>query len=176
MNIKPPSATEPAMAREDCDFFEWNPEKKLIKTIRLYQRIINLNKYILPLAYLAKVLAIIRHRFWSIVCGAEIPLNTSLGGGLILKHGQGVVIHPQSSLGPNCLIMSGVVIGTRGGTGVPRLGGNVNIGSGAKLLGDIVIGDNVVIGANAVVIHDVPSDSTVVGIPARVLGKDRLVK
>ncbi len=112
---------------------------------------------------------VLRHRFWSIATGADIPLNALIGGGLLIPHPNGIVIHPDSEIGPNCLIFQQVTIGHSGG-GVPRIGGHVDIGAGAKLLGPITIGDHVRVGANAVVTHDVPSGKTVAGIPARIIG------
>ena len=103
------------------------------------------------------------------VCGSDIPLNSKIGGGLLLPHPNGVVIHPRSSIGPNCLIFSQVTIGSRSGDEFPQIGGHVDIGTGAKILGGVKIGDHVRIGANAVVINDVPSFSDVVGVPARVI-------
>jgi serine O-acetyltransferase len=110
------------------------------------------------------------HRFWSAVTGADIPLNTSIGGGLLIPHPNGIVIHPEARIGPNCLILQQVrrgVGGTR--TGTPQLGGHVDIGAGAKVLGGIVLGDHSKIGANAVVLSHVPSHATAVGIPAKVI-------
>ena len=99
-----------------------------------------------------------------------MPLGTKLGGGLVLLHPEGVVIHPKSVLGPNCLILSGVTLGTGGPIrGVPTIGGHVDIGTGAKVLGGVRIGDHVKIGANAVVITDVPTGATAVGVPARII-------
>jgi serine O-acetyltransferase len=105
--------------------------------------------------------AVLRHRFWSAVCGCDIPLNSRLGGGLALPHPNGVVIHPDAVIGPNCMVFQQVTIGTGPKPGVPTLGGHVDVGSGAKILGGVTIGDHVVIGANSVVISDVPSGYSV---------------
>ena len=113
---------------------------------------------------------VLRHRFWSVVTGAEIQLNSHLGGGLLLPHPNGVVIHPAAEIGVNCLIFQQVTIGYGGKRlGVPKLGGHVDVGAGAKILGGVVIGDHAKIGANAVVLDDVPAWATAVGIPARVI-------
>jgi serine O-acetyltransferase len=86
-------------------------------------------------------LAVLRHRFWTAVTGADIPLNCTLGGGLLLPHPNGVVIHPDARIGPNCIVFQQVTIGSSGSKpGVPKLGGAVEIGAGAKLLGGIVVG------------------------------------
>ena len=95
-------------------------------------------------------------------------LGCGIGGGLLLPHPNGVVIHADVEIGPNCLIFQQVTLGARHGR-VPRLGGHVDIGAGAKLLGGIVVGDDALIGANAVVLDDVPAGATVVGIPAKVV-------
>ena len=101
--------------------------------------------------------------------GADVPLNARLGGGLVLPHPNGVVIHPGATIGPNCMIFQQVTIGANRGR-VPAVGGHVDIGAGAKLLGGVKVGDHARIGANAVVLCDVPEGSTAVGVPAIVLG------
>jgi serine O-acetyltransferase len=78
------------------------------------------------------------------------------------------VIHPEAEVGPNCLIFQQVTIGAGDG-GVPRLGGHVDIGAGAKVIGTVTIGNHARIGANAVVVTDVPEGATAVGVPARII-------
>jgi serine O-acetyltransferase len=112
---------------------------------------------------------VLHHRFWSAVCGADIPLNSQLGGGLILTHPNGIVIHPGAKVGVNCLIFQQVTIGVGTIPGLPTIAGHVDIGAGAKILGGIHIGAHAMIGANAVVLQDVPGGATAVGIPARIL-------
>lgn len=85
-----------------------------------------------------------------------------------MPHPNGIVIHPAAVVGPNCLIFQQVTIGHRA-EGVPTIGGHVDIGAGAKILGPVTIGDHAIIGANAVVLIDVPSGATAVGIPASLL-------
>lgn len=143
---------------------EWNPGKRLLSSLRDYQRHATMPGV---WAQLRKKWAVLRHRFWSAVSGADIPLNCQIGGGLLLPHPNGVVIHPDARIGPNCLLFQQVTLGTQGGGGTPVLGGHV--GAGAKILGGVTIGAHAVIGANAVVLHDVPSDAVAVGVPARVL-------
>lgn len=149
------SATEPDWSRERRRPGEWHPGKALLASIRDYQRHRGLRKK----------LAALRHRFWSAVSGADIPLNTLIGGGLLIPHPNGIVIHPDVTIGPNCLIFQQVTIGAT--DGVPAIGGHVDIGAGAKVLGAITVGDHARIGANAVVLTDVPAGATMVGIPAR---------
>ncbi len=112
--------------------------------------------------------AVLRHRFWSAITGAEIPLGTRIGGGLLLPHPNGIVIHPDAIIGPNCLIFQQVTLGG-GDNGAPLIGGHVDIGTGAKILGGVIVGDHAKIGANAVVLEDVPAFATAVGIPARMI-------
>ena len=101
------------------------------------------------------------------VSGADIPINTQIGGGLLIPHPNGIVIHSAAVIGPNCLIFQQVTIGDA--DGIPTIGGHVDIGAGAKVLGAITVGDHARIGANAVVLRDVPEGATMVGIPARAL-------
>jgi serine O-acetyltransferase len=115
-------------------------------------------------------IAVLRHRFWSAVTGAEIPLGTRIGGGLLLPHPNGIVVHPDSTIGPNCLIFQQVTLGGAEG-GAPHIGGHVDIGTGAKILGGVTIGDHAKIGANAVVLRDVPAFATAVGIPAHIVNE-----
>ncbi|MGD9891603.1 MAG: serine O-acetyltransferase [Dehalococcoidia bacterium] len=91
---------------------------------------------------------------------------TDIGGGLYLPHGN-VVVDGMVSIGRNCVIAPWVTIGTNGTVAGPQIGNDVFIGTGAKVLGAIHVGDRARIGANAVVIENVPPDTTVVGIPAK---------
>ena len=103
--------------------------------------------------------------------GADIPLRCRIGGGLLLPHPNGVVIHPDAEIGPNGLIFQQVTLGARHGR-VPKLGGHVDVGAGAKLLGGLIVGDDALIGANAVVLKDVPPGATALGIPAVSIGPE----
>lgn len=160
---QPISSHDPDWSREALAPREWNPGKRLLASIRDYQRLAHRPG---PLALFRKRLAVLRHRFWSAVSGADIPLNAHIGGGLLLPHPNGVVIHPLAHIGPNCLIFQQVTLGTRGGAEAPVLGGHVDVGAGAKLLGRIHVGAHAVIGANAVVLTDVPTGASAVGVPA----------
>jgi len=161
------SATEPDWRREQRIKNMYEPWKRLLVVIRRYQRIKAGYGFRILLPFL-----VLLHRFWSAVCGADIPLNSHLGGGLILTHPNGIVIHPGAKIGVNCLIFQQVTIGVGSIPGLPSIGGHVDIGAGAKILGGIHIGDHAKIGANAVVINDVPAGATVVGIPARIIKGD----
>ena len=160
------SATEPDWTREQCRGF-WDPGRRLLRSIRRYQHWRSSEKVVAPLVRRYWVL---QHRFWSVVTGADIPLNVQIGGGLLIPHPNGIVIHPHTRIGPNCLIFQQVTVGTRDGEGPPILGGHVDVGAGAKCLGAIRLGDRAKVGANAVVLENVPASATVVGIPARALG------
>ena len=141
----------------------WDPGRKLLLAIRRYQYW--RARHGVGATCLCKWV-LLRHRFWSVVTGADIPVTTAIGGGLLIPHPNGIVIHPQSQIGVNCLIFQQVTIGTRG-PGLPIIGGHVDIGAGAKILGPVNIGAHARIGANAVVIGNVPAGVTAVGIPAK---------
>ncbi len=104
--------------------------------------------------------------------GIEIHPGAMIGCGLFIDHGSGVVIGETTVIGDNCTIYQGVTLGGTGkhsGKRHPTLGSNIMIGAGAKVLGPITIGDNSKIAAGAVVLYDIPDNSTAVGIPARVV-------
>jgi serine O-acetyltransferase len=111
----------------------------------------------------------VKFRLLSIHLGFTIPPNTC-GPGLCLPHYGTIVISPSAKLGENCKLHVCVNIGLKNGK-APAIGNNVYIGPGAKLFGGISIGDNVVIGANAVVNRDVPDNVSVAGVPARIIGE-----
>ncbi|MFQ5564412.1 MAG: serine O-acetyltransferase [Parvularculaceae bacterium] len=144
----------------------WDPGRKLLKTIRDYQRLEGAPG---PLAAARRRMIRLRHRFWSTVTQCDISLSCRIGGGLLLPHPNGIVIHPQALIGETCLIMQQVTLGQTHEVGAPVLGKNVFVGAGAKLFGAITVGDYARIGANAVVLEDVPANATAVGVPARVI-------
>jgi len=159
------SARVPDWSRESKPFWSWNPSRSLLASLRAYERASG--RHGIGAAAMRKV-AVVRHAFWSVVTGADIPLGCRLGGGLLLPHPNGVVIHPEAEVGPNCLLFQQVTLGDVRGA-APRLGGHVDVGAGAKILGAVVVGDDVLIGANAVVLCDVPPGATAVGVPARLV-------
>lgn len=161
------SATEPDWDRERIQKGKYEPWKRLLAVIRRYQKAQEDGEI-----RLLRPLLVLQHRFWSCVCGADIPLITKLGGGLIMTHPNGIVIHPQAEVGVNCLILQQVTIGVSDGPGVPSIGGHVDIGAGAKILGNIRIGDHARIGANSVVLQDIPEGATAVGIPAQIIRRN----
>ena len=104
--------------------------------------------------------------------GIEIHPGATIGRGLVIDHGMGVVIGETAEIGNDCTIYQGVTLGGTGkdlGKRHPTLGNNVMVGAGAKVLGPMTIGDNAKIAAGAVVLAEVPSNSTAVGIPAKVV-------
>ena len=155
------SANEPDWSRERKRALQWDPGRSLLASIRAYQNG----------GWLTRKIAVLRHRFWGVVTGAELPLTGKIGGGLLIPHPNGIVIHPDAVIGPNCLIFHQVTLGTREGRGAPVIGGHVDIGAGAKILGDVRIGDHARIGANAVVLCDVPEGAAAIGIPAKLHGR-----
>ncbi len=114
-------------------------------------------------------------QFARFLTGIEIHPGARIGRGLFIDHGMGVVIGETSIIGENVTLFQGVTLGGTGkekGKRHPTLGNNIVVGAGAKILGNITIGDNVNIGSNAVVIRDVPANSTVVGVPGRVVRQE----
>lgn len=109
-------------------------------------------------------------RYIRVIYSCELPTNLKLGKGVVLKHnGLGVVIHPDAIIGENTQIYQNVSIAGRNNRGTPIIGKNVFIGCGACILGGVKIGDNVSIGANAVVLDDIPENAVVVGVPGKVI-------
>ena len=100
--------------------------------------------------------------------GLDIPIGTDIGGGLYIAHPVGTVVTAKR-IGENCSIIAAVTIGMRNEWAFPDIGDRVFVGAGARVLGGITVGDDAMIGANAVVIDDVPAGMTVVGIPARIV-------
>ena len=122
--------------------------------------------YINKLFFLARLISQIS-RFFT---GIEIHPGAKIGRGLVIDHGMGVVIGETAEIGDNVLLYHGVTLGGTGkdkGKRHPTVGNNVVIGAGAKVLGPIYIGSNSKIGANSVVLNNVPEGATAVGIPAK---------
>ncbi len=110
--------------------------------------------------------------------GIELPYSAKLGQGVVIEHQSGIVIHGNCVIGDGCYIRQGCTLGNRTLDRVqdaPVLGRGVNVGAGAKLLGAVRVGDGAVIGANAVVLKDVPAGAVAVGVPAVVKGVKAVV-
>ncbi|WP_276311151.1 serine O-acetyltransferase [Paenibacillus nanensis] len=121
-----------------------------------------------PLYFLALVI-LQRYKY---KYGIGISPSTKIGKGFYIGHFGGIVVNSNATIGENCVIMQGVTIGAsnRGATkGVPTIGNNVYIGAGAKIIGNVRVGNYAAIGANAVVTKDVPDHAVVGGIPAKII-------
>jgi len=109
------------------------------------------------------------------ITGIEIHPGATIGKGLVIDHGMGVVIGETAEIGDGCTIYQGVTLGGTGkdvGKRHPTLGNHVMVGAGAKVLGPVVIGDNSKVAAGAVLLQDIAENSTAVGIPAKVVRKE----
>lgn len=121
--------------------------------------------------YLCRV---ILHKY-SLKYGILIPYNTCIGPGLYIGHYGGIVINDKVIIGSNCNINHGVTIGIKYGgenPGVPIIGDRVYFGPGSKVIGGILLGDDVAVGANAVVVKSAPKSSVVVGVPAHIISSN----
>ena len=135
---------------------------------RISHQLWKTNVPIYPMKLIARVLSQLNRS----LTGIEIHPGANIGKGVFIDHGMGVVIGETSEIGDRCLLYQGVTLGGTGkesGKRHPTLENNVVVGAGAKVLGDICIGTNTRIGAGSVVVKDVDSNSTVVGIPGRVV-------
>lgn len=141
----------------------WDPPRRLLRAIRSYQK---WRRRRGPVAWLLRKLAVLSHRFWSVITASDIPISSNIAGGLLLIHPVGIVIHPTAEIGPNCLILQNVTL-----VGGVRLLGHVDIGAGAVVVRAVTIGRHAKIGANAVVTTDIPDYATAIGVPARVIVK-----
>jgi len=123
-----------------------------------------------PLRFLAE-------RFIEITCGISIPARCRIGKGLRIHHFGGIILHSTVELGDNCTLYHDVTIGDRGGSGdAAKIGNNVLIGAGTKIIGEITIGDNCVIGANTVVTKDMEPATVAIGSPCRFIPrKDEVI-
>jgi serine O-acetyltransferase len=100
--------------------------------------------------------------------GIEIARDVKLGEGVVFVHTVGVVIGGDATVGDRVMFLGGNTVGSVNGTGYPRIGNDVVIGAGARILGPVTIGDGASIGANAVVLCDVPAGASAVGVPATI--------
>jgi len=106
----------------------------------------------------------------------ELGNDVELGSGVVFMHTVGTVVGGDAKIGDECIFLGGNTIGANGGHGHPRIGARTVIGAGARVLGEITIGEDCVLGANAVVVADVPAGKVAVGIPARVSGDNKALR
>lgn len=120
-----------------------------------------------PFSLLYKVL----RTLCQMLAGIELPCETRIGRRLRIEHFGGIIISGDAVIGDDVVLRHGVTIGLKHTheRGAPRIGNRVDIGAGAKIIGNIVIGDDAVIGANAVVLKNVPAGALAVGVPARII-------
>ncbi len=124
------------------------------------------------LKYSLYIVSCLMYRHYTYKFGISIPTSTKIGGGFYIGHFGGIIVNKDTVIGKNCNISQGVTLGqaNRGAKkGTPIIGDNVYIGPGAKLVGRVVIGNNVAIGANSVVTKDIEDNAVVVGAPAKVI-------
>lgn len=110
------------------------------------------------------------------VYGIELPYTVKLGRRVIFEHQHGIVVHGQTVIGDDCIIRQGVTLGIRSMdrlTEAPVLGNGVNVGAGAKIIGHVQVGDGAAIGANAVVLKDVPAGALAIGVPAQLVARSK---
>jgi serine O-acetyltransferase len=121
---------------------------------------------------LLKIITRFLCKFMSIVTGYQIPFEAKIGSGLYIGHIGYLAINSKAVIGNNCNLSAGVIIGEGGrgdAKGAPTLGDFVYVAPGAKIIGKIRVGNNVAVGANAVVVKDVPDGMSVAGIPAKII-------
>lgn len=137
-----------------------NKESIAIKWYRLEKWL-----YIHKLELFAKIV----YHLMQIFLGCTIPYSAQLDSGVNIAHFHGIVIHHRSVIGSGTILYQNVCLGGRNGKGGPRIGKNCIVGAGACILGEITIGNNVNIGANAVILENIPDNCTVVGVPGRIV-------
>jgi serine O-acetyltransferase len=158
--------------REDLRSYSGDPTRRGFWTMIVYRfgnwrYTISSRVVRLPFSILYKLMKI----HVESVTGTELPCEAVVGRRLRIEHSFDIVVSGDAVIGDDVVIRNGVTIGLRheGKRGSPVIGNRVDIGAGAKILGPIHIGDDVSIGANAVVIRDVPAGCIAVGVPARIL-------
>jgi putative colanic acid biosynthesis acetyltransferase WcaB len=159
-------------------FQDWQSNRKNFKgqlVLFLFRLVQLINRWmVLKVIFILYLLA---YRYWvDWVWGIELPRKLTVGKGLTLYHGHALVVNQGVIIGENCVLRNSTTIGHKkladgSFSKCPRIGNNVDIGANVCIIGDIEVGDNVIIGAGAVVTKNIPSDCVVVGNPARILDK-----
>ncbi|MEC4985998.1 MAG: serine O-acetyltransferase [Oscillatoria sp. PMC 1068.18] len=137
-----------------------------------FSRWVHYHLHIPVLRQIMKIFCVIWRQFIEMISGIELPNRAEIGKGIYIPHPYGIVIHCDAKLGENANLGQDIAIGVAGRgekRGVPKIGDRVFIAPGAKIFGDISIGNDVAIGANAVVTKDLPDLAVAVGIPAKVI-------
>jgi serine O-acetyltransferase len=118
-----------------------------------------------------KMIHVVGYKFFEVFLQMRLDPSAEIGGGLYITHAGGIHLHPDVTIGKNCNLTQHVTIGTSamGRKGVPRIGDNVYIGTGAAIIGKIRIGDGARIAANTLVINNIPPGATVMGVPGRIV-------
>jgi len=133
------------------------------------------NFFVSEIPFFGNIMGLIVEYISRLLYSTDISRYAKIDEGLVIMHGMGTVIGSDVVIGKNCKILNGVNLGNRDTETLnnqqPKIGDNVVIGAGAKCLGNIIIGNNVLIGSNAVVLTDIPHNSTAVGIPAKIIKK-----
>jgi serine O-acetyltransferase len=176
MNMNTPSEKGelepvPGGFREDWRTYEGSLEAPGLWVMAVYR--FGRWRYSIRYRWLRKMFSLVYKVLFVVVraaSGAEIPCEARIGRRLRIDHSYGIVISGDAWIGDDVVLRNGVTIGLRrtGVRGSPIIGNRVDIGAGAKILGTIYVGDGACIGANAVVLTDVPANSIAVGVPARV--------
>ncbi len=158
------------MMLEYTQLFPNKRKLKLIRSILAYKRMINFKVIVLVRTKLNT-----KHSWEKKYCdkklikyGVEVGNNCTIGENLKIEHINGIVIGNQAVIGNDCIIYQQVTIGQKNNK-YPVIGNNVIMYPGCRIIGGITVGDNVVIGANAVVLTDVPSNTVVAGVPAKIV-------
>ena len=110
---------------------------------------------------------ILKH--YELLNGIQLPVGTNIGGGLVFPHFSCIIINGGATIGENCTILQGVTIWENENWDVPKIGNNCVLAAGSKVIGNVTIGNNVLVGAGAVVTRDIPDNAIVVGVPAKVI-------
>ena len=146
----------------------FKPEFKVIFWVRLASYYKNKCIIYKPLYFISFLF----HLHYKDKYGIELPIGLKVGAPFKIAHIPGIIINSNATLGNNVIVMQNVTIGSTRGKGVPTLGNNILLCAGAKVVRGVNIGNNCVIGANAVVVNDVPDNSVVAGVPAKLINSN----